>query len=66
MAQVPSQTTTDWIFCANWFLFLILFTKEEMQSSWFVCLVGLVATLCKKFQMDLHEIFRKGCQWANE
>ena len=30
----------------------------------FVCL--LLATLRKKFQTDLHEIFREGWQWANE
>jgi len=73
--QLPVNGTTaftdydsDWIFCANWFLFFILFTsaKEEMQSSWFVCVVGLLATLHINFQMDLHDIFRKGCQWANE
>jgi len=29
----------------------------------FVC---LLATLGKNFQMDLHEIFREGWQWANE
>jgi len=33
----------------------------------FVCLsVCLLATLRKNFRMDLHEIFRKGWQWANE
>jgi len=29
----------------------------------FVC---LLATLRKNFQIDLHEIFREGCQWAKE
>jgi len=28
--------------------------------------VCLLATLCKNFRMDLHEIFREGWQWANE
>ena len=32
-----------------------------------VCLsVCLLATLRKNFQMDLHEIFREGWQWASE
>ena len=32
-----------------------------------VCLfVCLLATLCKNFRMDLHEIFREGWQWASE
>jgi len=26
----------------------------------------LLATLCKNFQTDLHEIFREGWQWADE
>jgi len=29
----------------------------------FVC---LLATLCKNFQTDLHELFTEGWQWANE
>jgi len=33
--------------------------KEDMFSS-FVCM------LAKKVRTDLHEIFREGCQWANE
>jgi len=33
----------------------------------FVCLfVGLLATLSKNFQTDLHELFREGWTWANE
>jgi len=28
--------------------------------------VCLLATLCKNFRTDLHEIFREGWQWANE
>jgi len=32
-----------------------------------VCLFfRLLATLCKNFRIDWHEIFRVGCQWANE
>jgi len=32
-----------------------------------VCLfVSLLATLCKNFQTDFHEIFMEGLQWANE
>ena len=34
-----------------------------LLSSLFVC---LLATLCKNFQMDLHEIFREGWQGASE
>jgi len=34
-----------------------------MFSSLFVC---LLATLRRNFQMDLHEIFREGWQWADE
>jgi len=41
------------------------FTKEVMYSSLFVCLF-VCTTLCKNFRTDLHEIFRKGCQWTNE
>jgi len=38
-----------------------------MFSSLFVCLsVFLLATLCKDFRTDLHEVFTKGWQWANE
>jgi len=33
------------------------------HCCWFVC---LLATLCKNFQTDLHEIFREGRQWASE
>jgi len=28
--------------------------------------VGLLATLRKSFQTDLHDIFREGWQWANK
>jgi len=35
-----------------------------MFSSLFF--VSLLATLSKSFQMDLHEIFTEGWQWANE
>jgi len=38
-----------------------------MFSSSFVCLsVCLLATLRKHFQTDLHESYRKGCQWADD
>jgi len=45
--------------------------KEDMSSPLFVCLfvclsVCLLATLCKNFLTDLHEIFREGWQWADE
>ena len=50
---------------------VITSTNEDMFSSLFVCLsislsVCLLATLCKNFQTDLHEIFRESWQWANE
>jgi len=31
-----------------------------------LCNHRLLATLCKKFQTDLHEIFSEGWQWASE
>jgi len=38
-----------------------------MFPSLLVCLsVCLLATLCKNFQIDLHEIFREVWQWASE
>ena len=39
----------------------------ELCNRLFVCLsLCLLATLHKNFQMDLHEIFRDGWQWASE
>jgi len=44
--------------------YMITSAKEDMFLPWlFVC---LLATLHKKFQTDLHEIFREGWQWAKE
>jgi len=48
---------------------LAIFTSanEVIFSSLFVCLsVCLLATLRKNFGMDLHKIFRAGCQWPIE
>jgi len=46
---------------------VITSAKDDMSSPLFVCLsVCLLATLRKNFRTDLHEIFRVGCQWANE
>jgi len=50
---------------------LITSTMKDMYvivvDCLFVCLsVCLLATLRKKFQKDLHEIFREGWQWASE
>ena len=41
--------------------------NRAVKTNQLVCLsVCLLATLCKNFRMDLHEIFREGWQWANE
>jgi len=49
----------------------VITAAEEVMFSSFVCLfvclsVCLLATLCKNFQTDLHEIFREGWQWASK
>jgi len=48
---------------------IVTLVKEVNSGNVFVvvCLsVSLLATLPKNFRTDLHEIFRKGWQWANE
>jgi len=44
-------------------LALITSAKEDVFSSLFVC---LLATLCKNFQTDLHDIFMENWQWADK
>jgi len=36
------------------------------QGGYVIVVVCLLATLCKNFGSDLHEIFREGWQWASE
>jgi len=36
------------------------------QGGYVIVVVCLLATLCKNFGTDLHEIFREGWQWASE
>jgi len=36
------------------------------QGGYVIVAVSLLATLWKDFQTELHEIFSKGWQWANE
>jgi len=37
------------------------------RRCWFVCLsVSLLATLCKNFKTNFHEILREGWQWVSE
>jgi len=36
------------------------------QGGYAFVVVCLLPTLCNNFQMDLHETFREGWQWANE
>ena len=51
----PLKSFTFWCYTNQ----IITSAKEDM----FVC---LLATLRKKFQMDLHEIFWEGWQWVIE
>jgi len=51
----------------NYSLLLNFYSLSKSRIIVVVCLyVSLLATLRKKVQTDLHEIFRKGWQWANE
>ena len=46
---------------------LLLPLPRTICKTLFVCLfVCLLATLRKNYQTDLHEIFKKSWQWANE
>ena len=42
------------------------YTYCLLQGGYVIVVVCLLATLCKNFQTDLHEIFMEGWQWANE
>jgi len=45
----------------------VISSAKEVMFSLFVCLfVCVLATLCKNFQTDLHEIFSEGWEWADE
>jgi len=62
-ANEKQSTFTANFLCRFWFLLL----PRRICNRHCVCLsVCLLTTLCKNFQMDLHEIFREGWQWANE
>jgi len=72
--RISSELSISWyliISCA-WetlkvFIDIFSSAKEVMFLSLSVCLsVCLLATLCKNFWTDFHELFGEGWQWASE